>query len=40
VWPAPAAILIGGRAEIIGQSLRQGMAVLRGELPSIQERLA
>jgi hemoglobin len=40
VWPAPAAMLVGGRAEMIGQSLRQGMAVIRGELPTAHERLS
>jgi hemoglobin len=38
-WPAPAAMLVGGRAEMIGQSLRQGMAVIRGALPPAHERL-
>jgi len=40
IWPAPAAMLVGGRAEMIGQSLRQGMAVMRGELPPAHQRLA
>ena len=40
VWPTPAAMLVGGRAEMIGQSLRQGMAVIRGELPPARQRLA
>ena len=38
-WPAPAAMLVGGRAEMIGQSLRQGMSVIRGELPPASTRM-
>jgi len=40
VWPAAAADLVAERARMIGQSLRQGMAVMRGELPPTQGRLA
>jgi hemoglobin len=39
IWPRPAAALVVGRAEMIGASLRQGMAVMRGELPPMRERL-
>ena len=40
VWPPAAANLVAERARMIGQSLRQGMAVVRGELPPMQARLA
>jgi hemoglobin len=39
VWPRPAAALVAGRAELIGKSLRQGLAVMRGELPPMRARL-